>query len=422
MRPETTVSQASPAAKWIGVFAVGSALSATIYAAPSLAQTSMPAIGPEGGGGRRMNVEVRGRVLYDSAVTRSPPPGSPPGTLRQWDVLYSPGVSMDIVQPLGSFYTYVQGRAGYEFYQRNPKLNSTRLNLSTGAGGALGPCNLEVTGAWARGQIQVQDLTLGVTQNEQEVVSAGLQANCATSSGFFTQAGVQVTRVDNSAARGVVDNEGINYNAGAGYGNPALGTIQAIVQYQRSDYMYEDIPVGVVPSPGVDVVNYGLQYERPIGRRLLGRVGVGYSVVDVRSGTDDKNGSYTADVSLTYTPNRRVVGNLAYRRNASPSTLTGIDYILLESVDAQVTYRLTPRLQAQFGGSWTDRSYKGQIDPLLVGAPQNEEVVRGSLGVSLRVGRKSTISLDGAYQDRRTNVPELSYDSVQAGLTVATSF
>ena len=106
----------------------------------------------------------------------------------------------------------------------------------------------------------------------------------------------------------------------------------------------------------------------------------------------------------------------------SSTLLAGVDYVLLDSAEAQITYRFSPRLEGRIGAGWSDRSYRGRIDPALVGSASEEEIVRGEAGLLLRVGRQSTISLDAEYQDRQTNIPELSFDAVRAGVTLSTSF
>lgn len=422
VRRDETVKRVSGAASPAGVCVGALLIALSAHVSVAMAQSPMPEVGPDGGPAKRTDIDLRARVTYDSAVTRSNPLGPVGGPLRQWDVLYSPSAALDIVLPVGPLYAFTQGTVGYEIYQRNPKLTSTRLNLVAGTGGAVGPCTAEVVGNWARGQSRVEDLTLGVTQNEQETLGVSLRTQCASSAGLVGSASVRYNEVDNSAARGVTDNEGIGYDLSFGYGNAAVGTLQVIAQYQRTDYFYRNFPGPPPGGPGVDVTNFGLQYERPIGRRLLGRVGFGYSIIDVRDAPDGKNRSTTADVELTYVPNNRVSAVLTYARNASPSLLEGIDYILQEVASVEATYRLSPRLQTRIGAGWSDRAYKGQVDPTLRGSPSTEEIVRGSLGVSLRFGRRSTISLDGEYQDIRTDVPALSFDSVRGGLTVTTSF
>lgn len=389
--------------------------------AAASAQQSMPTVGPTGGGERRIHASVHVRALYDSAVSRGSLSGAP-GAIRRADVLYSPGVDADIVLPVGRLYTYLQGSAGYEFYQRQSKFNQERLDLKGGGGARIGPCTAGVALGWNRGRTQTEDLTLGVRNNVQETRTAALQTQCMPLAGIATTLVVDYSDTNNTAVSGVVDNETVGVNGSIGYGNRRLGTLSVVGQYQTTDYSRDNTLPGLMSADGIDVWNVGLQYQREVGNRLEGRIGVGYGRVKTRAGTTRDNSTMTADVGLNYAVSSRLRAGLSYSRNASSTIIEGIDYILNDQAQATVAYSLSPRLSANAAVGWTKRRYKGEVDPLLLGTPRNEEIVRVSTGVSMRVGRRSTLSLDAQYQDRNTDVPTLSFDSVRVGVTAATSF
>jgi hypothetical protein len=401
-----------------GHYRAVAALGAAGLASAAAAQPSMPSVGPTGGPERRVDFSLRAAAVYDSAVPRRNV-GPAATDRRREDVLYSPSAGVDVVLPLGRFYTFAQGDVGYEFYQSDPKLNSDRIDVVAGAGGKVGPCGGSVSGSWARGRTRSEDLTLGFTDNVQESQSISGQLQCAPVAGLTFGGGAAYAESNNTAARGVVDSESVSLNGFIGYQNRALGSVSLIAQYQDTDNMRSGL-VPIVQSPGIEVSNVGLQYERPIGRRLLGRIGLGYGTVK-SPGLPD-NDSLTADVALTYTPSSRLTARLSYRRYASSTIIEGVDYVLNEQFRGDLTYNLTSRISLRAGADWLERSNRGQIDPNLVGAPSNEEVVRATAGVSAKIGQRSTISLDAQYQDRRADVPALSFDSVRVGLVASTSF
>jgi hypothetical protein len=382
----------------------------------------MPSSGPSGGTARRVDVALQVSASYDSAVSRPDASGTAGVSRREDDILYSPNAALDIVYPVGRIYTFAQGTAGYEFYHRNPKLNSDRIDLTGGVGGSLGACGGSLIVGWARGQTRTEELTLGFVENVQESTSFAVQAQCAPVAGLTASLGVSYSETENTAPRGVRNSEGSGVNASIGYTNRSLGSVALFGSYQESDY--SQTSVGPTPpppmSPGIKTYNAGLQYERPLGRKLLGRVALGYGLVKTPGLPDNEN--LTADIALNYQPTARVSTSFVYRRNASSTFIEGTDYILNDQVQADVSYNLSSRLRARLGAGWTQRSYRGRIDPRLVGAASEEEVVRLSSGLLVSVGRRATISLDAQYLDRRTDVPALSYDSIRVGVTASTSF
>jgi hypothetical protein len=391
-------------------------------AGAAAAQQSMPTVGPSGGGERRIHTSVHVRALYDSAVSRGTLAGGPPGAIRRADVLYSPGVDADIVLPVGRLYTYLQGSAGYEFYQRQSKFNRERLDLRGGGGAQVGPCTAGVALGWSRGRTQTEDLTLGVRNNVQESRTAALQTQCMPLAGIVTTLVVDYSDTNNSAVNGVVDSNTTGVNGSIGYGNRRLGTLSVVGQYQTTNYERDNSLPSIMSADGIDVWNVGLQYQREVGNRLVGRIGVGYGRVKTQAGSARDNSTMTADVGLTYAVSSRLHAGLSYSRNASSTIIEGIDYILNDQAQVSLNYSLTPRISTNAALGWTKRRYQGEVDPRLLGTPRNEEIVRVSTGVSVRVGRRSTLSLDAQYQDRNTDVPTLSFDSVRVGVTAATSF
>lgn len=414
--------------------ASAAAIPLVLLASVAKAQPSMPTAGPPGaldapvGSGvmeRRMVVRLQARAVYDNAVTRGVPTFVPGATERQRqdDILYSPNARLDILQPIGAaYYGFAQGNVGYQFYQKEPKLDGARVGVSSGVGGQLGRCQGSLAGNYARSQRDTEDLTLGVTRSIRESMGAQVSSSCAAIAGIQVQLGANYNRSTNSRTRGTVDSEAYGFSGGLGYGNRALGSISLVGQYQVSEYQRGNLGPGLPMSSGTKVYSVGLQYSRPIGTRLMGRIGLGYVTVDPSDSVLPSRQTFSADVNLLYSPTERLSASFSYRRGIVPSNIAGIDYTISGSARIGVSYALSDRLQASAGVSYRSRSNKGVIDLDLVGAPRNDDSLSYSASLSASIGRKSTVSLDATYQDRSTNVQSLSYDSVRVGITASTSF
>jgi len=419
------------------ILASVSACALAAWAAPSAAQSVPPGTltGLPSPDSKLFELDVTGKVLYDSNVAGGRGVVADVKDLHQDDIIYTPTARANFYLPVGRQSVFLDVSAGYDDHQYNSNLNHINVTLNGGVGAAVGRCGGDVTDTYSEFQSNESDLPLQVTKNTQTNQSVGLQVNCSTGVGlgeFFT---VRHSTIDNSAQAAVIDSKAWSASVGLSYQRPVLGAISVFAAYSSIDY--SNSSATALPTSGYQTYSLGLNYGRPIGARLKGALEV--SVQDVRPGDTpiatlsagalpvaarSSLVSLSAQGSLDYRVNSRLQATLTLLRNVQPSIQQGADYTVVESVQGVGTYALSSRLSATLGASWRNLNYRG-LNPAVVTAldlvTQDQMTsVFGSVGY--HVGRKGLVTLDVRHNLRNTNITIFNYTENRVGITATEAF
>ena len=197
---QTPAAWAHPASGLAACAAVA-ALMAAGTASAQLRAPTLPSLG------RNLDIEVRAVANYDNNVARGSDFVATTKLLRPDDILYQPSVRADIVEPFGPAQIFLNGTAGYDFYQYNKNLRHQRADLTAGVSGRLGPCQGGLTGGYSTHQSDQADLPLGTTRNVQTSKSYGAQLSCSEGQSLGEQISSQKSASTTDGGRGACINQ-----------------------------------------------------------------------------------------------------------------------------------------------------------------------------------------------------------------------
>lgn len=364
--------------------------------------------------GRKIGVTAVARATYDDNVRR----GQVSGTgLGEADYIYSPGIEVDVVLPLGRRVLTLGGGASYDFYQSNDRLNRERLQLDAGFASPMSRCDLVGRVGWTRGQSEVFDLTADTVQNVEDTKTVGVDLGCPDLVGLSPFVGVSGTQTRNSnARRSSLDNDSRSAAAGVRYGRPALGTVSLVVG--ASETRYNARSAGV--TDGYDAKTATLGLERPIGSRLSGRASVGVQKVDSRPGIGARNfQGVTWAVGLTGRVNPALVLNVGFNRDVQPSVRLGQNFSVSETLTAGASYKLGSRINLSAVYRRGTRDFEGTTTP---GTALKDKVDGVSLGAAYAVNRRWSLSAQLDHEKRTADVSGFGYDANRASVIARARF
>ncbi len=424
---------------------IGGIAAWAVLAAPAAAQYAGAGMLPPGGvpqgaltgiappSGKLLQVDLIGRILYDSNFAGGQTFVATTKNLHKDDISYAPSAKVSSYLPIGRETVFVDGSFGYDYHQYNSSLNHARINATAGVAGQFGHCALSITDSFAESQSNQADLPLQVTKNIQTSQSIGGQGSCSTGSGLGAFLSARNSTTNNSTRIGLVDAKGFQLSGGLSYQNTYAGAISLFTSYSTTEY--KDSDPTAPPTPGYKSYSVGMSYARPIGTRLKGSVEVSYqsvhpdslntTVVGAPPTTPRKTfSSFSSQGSLDYRVTPRLSTNLTFVRAVQPTLQKGSSLAILESVQGNARYALSSRLSATFGASWRRINYRsdGTIVTPLPNVISNDELTAYFTGLSYKVGRRGSLALDARWQTRNTNLTIFDYSDYRVGVTATESF
>ena len=159
----------------LGVMATGAILGAAM-AGPAAAQ--QPAAPPTLSSARSFELGLSARVLYDSNIARGSELLAIQRGLSRDDFVYQPAVTANIVQPLGTQMVYLAGSAGYDFHERNTKLDRGNVNVQGGYTARVGICQPSLTSSYSGRQSDLEDADSVTTTNLVQATSVAASVQC----------------------------------------------------------------------------------------------------------------------------------------------------------------------------------------------------------------------------------------------------
>jgi hypothetical protein len=388
---------------------------------------AMGAFGPSAGGARPLTIGVQERTTYDSDAARSSGTAAAIRGLEGADVIYAPSINVDYNSYVGRQGVALQGYFGYDYYQKNTKLSREHIDVAASVNKALGKCLVGSRLAYDRGQSPLEDLALSVTKNTIQTYTISANETCATTSGLTESLQVEYSAASNSAAS-LVDYNTTGVSGSIGYGNRALGNIALVTNYTKTNY--ENVTaVSLFGTPNsLEQVSVGGQISRPIGNRLAGQAGLFYtsSTSDLgptpAPGQSNSFDGLTWNLGMTYKIGPRLVLNGTLARSVEATIRQDAGYSVNDIANLTADYTVSSRIRLNLGASWSREDFRGRNTLVAQIAPDRVDLTTIYAGVSVKVGRNSSVSGDVHHEESRTDLALFNFTSDRVSLTLATSF
>src|SRR5689334_5695555 len=103
-------------------------------------------------GGKRLQIDVMARALYDTNIARGQSSVAAMRNLKNEETTYTPSGLVNIYMPLGQQLLHANLSGGYDFHQFNKTLDAPRWAATVGGVARLGFCGLNLDGSYAYSQ------------------------------------------------------------------------------------------------------------------------------------------------------------------------------------------------------------------------------------------------------------------------------
>ena len=359
-------------------------------------------------------------VSHDSNVRRFG--GSPYLTGSAADERATPSIGVTINKSLGRNSLTLDATAGYDFYRRNTQLNRERLGFGADLGLVGGPCVVHLRPTFSRQQsdlseyIPIENGGRASLNNTQQTQSYAGEVQCGDRYGLRPLIlGTHAVGTNSLPQRQISDYRTNTYGAGVAYGDPIYGEFALRATRSDTDYPHRPASFG---NGTFSMRNISLDFDRSIGARLSGSVGVSYIMVRPSDPVvrDSNNFGWHVDLTATPTPDLQVA--IGTSRNVTPSLGNDSVYQINRSYRLNGSYAFNSRFQFSLAGSISRTRYAGSIGyygPIMSDATLH--MLTGTL--TLKASNRLNYSLYGGYQDRNTNRSIYNYHSYFVGLRAA---
>lgn len=408
----------------IGALSIGVAFVVLASSDPAAAQSALGGAGLTRAPtlptlGRSITGQLIFSATYDNNIAHAGGFVAAAKDLRPDDILYQPSADLDFVLPVGPAAVFLNGTAGYDFYQYNKVLQRERIDLVGGLSGHLGPCTGGLTGGYAAHQSDQADLPIGTTKNTQTTTSYGAQVSCHEGRALGENLSVQIADSTNDAPRGVVDSKVSAVNGGISYTNKTVGSLSLTGGVSKVEYKSPDTLIP--PPPGFNSYDLGVSLSRPIGSRLDGMASIYYSKIHSDAGSVSDYSTWAGQGSLTYRVNPRLQATLSYDRSAVPSLQQGFGYSILQSYQLNGRYLLTQRLSASLGARWYDQAYHANSTafPGQITEDKRRDVYGGA---KMTITKTISLAIELRHTERNTNLTIYDYKDNRFELTATKTF
>ncbi len=371
-----------------------------------------------------ITVSVQGSGTYDSNAVRGSAAyaahlGVP---LNDWS--FAPEAQLEFVRTNGRIAGFLHVLGNYNFYSRDTVLDYGRMEANGGLQARFARCVVGLESDFQYHQTNFQDEPVLLVNNNESTESIGINGNCPRPIGFAPVASFNSEWGQYTAAALKSSNFRV-YDAvgGASYSRPVLGTVSLYGEYRNAAYPNRDILLGGggLTKDGYNSYSGGLRIERAIGARMSGSAHIAYtSLVPSTSASAKFRGiTYGAELSYKVSPKLRLHGQ--FDRDTVPSIVPTSTFEVRRRLDGSLLYQLNRRISIEVGAGDVSRSYEGSA--LLSGATAvHDEAVDGYGAVHVPVGRRFEIVLRGTHEHRDSSLPEFTYTSNRATLSVAATF
>ncbi|MBU1378233.1 MAG: hypothetical protein KKE02_17305 [Alphaproteobacteria bacterium] len=376
---------------------------------------------------RQMDFGFRGSATHDSNVSRSTKAGAALRGLTQADTTYTVAGTVSVVQPLGKQALFLNGSAGYDYHDKNRKLDGRRIDLGGGGVKLFGRgCRGLVFGRYGANQSQLDDISFTVVKNVQTRtnVSAALECQPATGFGFVLSAGHDDTS-NTATTQKTQDSNTDNATVVLAYVRPSLGTFRLIANFAETDFPNRDPLLGASLGDHLSVASYGVGYQRKFGTRIEVSAAAQRTLIKRDAapvGVPLKSTATTYDGEIKYRAGTRLDFSVGANRSVTPSNRIGQLFDINTDVDVSARYRLGTRIELETGYRWEKMRSQGDgttlLGPILTNS--DKDVIYGS--IRYRRAGGAALGLEVRQEDRETNLPTFDYTNTAIALTLDVPF
>lgn len=363
-------------------------------------------------------------VLYDTNTARSNETVAAQRGLILEDTTITPTVNFNVSQPLGQNAVFLNSSAGYQFHDKNKKLDRQTYAVSGGGMARLGMCQATVFGTFNAAQADIADLDTLTTTNLRRSIGRGATLQCGRPTGFGGNVGVQKVMTHDSEQRlRTNDSDSSTISVGLGYTNPVLGTVGVNYAYNSNEFPNRIIP-GRPIGDGFFSDSYGLTVQRDFGSRLS--VSGAASRIELKRefappGASQKLKGTTYAAQADYAIGSRITVNVGASRSVRPSGRPGKLFDIAETANLNLGYKLGSRFDISLGHTYArTKSNQDTLTPVTV--VTSSELNSTSASIGFATTGKISLNLDVRYDERVTNLPEFDYTATIVGVRAGAKF
>ncbi len=395
------------------------------------AQSGTPESLLEGRQPRKVTVIAQAKAEYDTNIARGSASLAALRGLTRADTIYSPSLNIDAVMPVDRQVVFLNGVVGYLFHDANARLDRSRIDVTGGAGGELGPCGVIASGGYLTGRSELEDRTLVAdVSNVRTVKRVSLSARCSTPTGLGLVLNGSRDWGDNSAQlANEQDFEMASATAGISYARQSVGSITLIGSYSRTEYPHRIIITA--GTPGYEVIGAAVELKRRLGARLEAAVQGGYSRVNLLAPLPPAPGApadvlsefqgWTYSGNLSFRPSSRIQANAIFEKKISPTLIAGRSYEIQTNYTLRASYRLGSRFTMSAGAILKDSDSRGGV-PIGANFLTDSRTKVAVASIRYRQSDRLSFELTGQYEDRKADVSSFNYDSERIGIATNLAF
>jgi hypothetical protein len=367
----------------------------------------------------RVGVQAVVTETYDSNVAASDAEAAAERGITPQDEITAPSLALNLSLPVSLQELFLKGSAGYDFYDHNRQLDGGQVDLLGGVHARLARCKGTVSGNLTYAQSELQDLSLIATRNLESDEIVSMDGSCGGQIGFAPTFAISGEWSQNSSPELFSsDYDTLNTSLGLAYRQPHFGELSAYVAYNETAFPNRDLLVGPATiQDGYSSYSGGVKYDRHLGARIEGTIKIAYTSVrpDLASTGGYQGLTYDANVTFRVTP--RLTAKLDLERAVNPTIRPDVTYALDNSYSLEADYSVSRKIKISAAATGESNRYSGA--DLIPGFDISSETDWGVNGsVAYQLNRRIGFELDLAHVVRDANVTIFSYTDDRVGLSI----
>lgn len=368
-------------------------------------------------------VDLIADLIYDDNVSRSSGALAAARGLKPSDVIFEPTVAVNLGRVFGRESAFLKGTLGYDFYDRNSRLNRENIDVSGGVNGQFLRCQESVTASYDRYQSDLADQTLGLVNNTRQNVTVGGSVGCGRAIGLAPSASITQTWSTNSDAfERTVDSNVLTATGSLSYRRPSFGSITLFGSY--TDAAFPNLPLpglGPIQDYGYNVYAGGVTLSRHLGGRIEGTASVSYTSLDSNAPGAGAFSSVTYSGDVIYHATSRLYAEASISRATVPSNRIGANFSVNQNYGLDFNYLASSRLSFTLSGTRQSSNYNVvATGPAFDLSRETTYTVSGT--ANYRLNRLLALSLNVAEIERAANFVGLGYSDQRVTLGATSSF
>jgi hypothetical protein len=399
--------------------------------------------------GRGFKLEGRINTLYDSNMIRAGDNTTPrPGSVRA-DYRISPVATASVGLPIGRQQIFIGADYGHDYYIHNTQLDHSRYTIGGGINLRAGTrCTGTIAGDFNRRLNLFSDVA-EVVPNVEKRLQYGASAQCQGPVGLGFGGSIRRYESRNELpSRKQYDLDSVVFSPNISYALGNIGRFSVSGSVNKVDYIRRPVllPDGTVAQDGVKILSGRFGYERAIGSRMALSLGlsyleskpqpttilqaVGIAAPPAPPGTlvfaptnREKFSGPGYDASLSYKPSPRLTAIFSAGHNASASANVGAQYQVQTNLALDLDYKLGSSMSVGAGVTHDSSNYYNSFTSVSENQRRISDKINRVYGSIVYTPVKLySLSLLVAYQDRKSNPVDYSYNSFSAMLSLNVNF